>query len=251
MPFTLAHPAIVLPLGLLPKKWISMTALIVGSIMPDVESFLRTYSEKELTHSWTGFFYFGLPFGILLTFIFHNIVRNPFVTNLPGFLQQRFFAFTKFNWNQHFFKNWYIIIISLVIGGASHFLWDSFSEWNGWFIRLFPVLDDNIEMPDGSLWEIPYLIQYINTVIGILIIIIVIAKLPRTKTVVVNGGFWKFWTSIVLIGLIIFIARMIYLPRNDPDDLIILITSALSFGLIIVSTFFSKISRVRIQGSRI
>jgi hypothetical protein len=84
-----------------------------------------------------------------------------------------------------------------------------------------------------------------------LIIIIVIAKLPRTKTVVANGSFWKFWISIFLVGLIILIPRMIYMPRNNPDDLIILIISALSFGLIIVSTFFSKISGVRTHNSRI
>ena len=83
MPFTLAHPAIVLPLKYLPKKWISMTGLIAGSVMPDFESLLRMYSDKQLTHSWPGFFYFGLPLGILLTFLFHNIVRNPLIVNFP------------------------------------------------------------------------------------------------------------------------------------------------------------------------
>ncbi|WP_113654854.1 DUF4184 family protein, partial [Pedobacter namyangjuensis] len=30
MPFTFSHPAIVLPLTYLPKKWFSLTGLVIG-----------------------------------------------------------------------------------------------------------------------------------------------------------------------------------------------------------------------------
>jgi hypothetical protein len=41
MPFTFAHPAIVLPLKHLPKRWYSLTGLIIGSMTPDFEYFIR------------------------------------------------------------------------------------------------------------------------------------------------------------------------------------------------------------------
>ncbi|WP_262496247.1 DUF4184 family protein [Flavobacterium piscis] len=39
MPFTFSHPAIILPLKYLPKNWISLTGLIIGSLTPDFEYF--------------------------------------------------------------------------------------------------------------------------------------------------------------------------------------------------------------------
>lgn len=41
MPFTFSHPAIILPLSYLPKKWFSLTGLIIGSLIPDFEYLLE------------------------------------------------------------------------------------------------------------------------------------------------------------------------------------------------------------------
>ncbi|MEM7184808.1 MAG: DUF4184 family protein [Spirochaetota bacterium] len=40
MPFTFSHPAIVLPFVKFPKQWVCLSALIVGSIVPDFEYFM-------------------------------------------------------------------------------------------------------------------------------------------------------------------------------------------------------------------
>ena len=42
MPFTFSHPAAVLPLRLLPRHWFSLTGLVIGSMVPDFEYFLRS-----------------------------------------------------------------------------------------------------------------------------------------------------------------------------------------------------------------
>ncbi|WP_220463965.1 DUF4184 family protein [Adhaeribacter radiodurans] len=41
MPFTFSHPAIVLPLTLLLRKWYSLTGLVIGSLTPDFEYFYQ------------------------------------------------------------------------------------------------------------------------------------------------------------------------------------------------------------------
>ena len=114
MPFTFAHPAIVLPLKYLPKNWISLTALVVGSMIPDAEAYFRMYAEKKHSHSWTGFLLFGFPFGLLLTFVFHNVVRNPLIDHLPSFLYRRFSSVKTFNWNKRFIQNWFAVLVSLM-----------------------------------------------------------------------------------------------------------------------------------------
>jgi hypothetical protein len=105
MPFTFSHAAIVLPLRLLPKKWFSLTALVIGSLTPDFEYFIRMKVQSNFSHTILGVFWFDLPFGILLAFLFHNIVRNSLFENLPLPLRSRFIAFNKFNWNRYFISD--------------------------------------------------------------------------------------------------------------------------------------------------
>jgi hypothetical protein len=248
MPFTLAHPAIILPLKFLPKKWISMTGLVVGSVMPDFEAFIRTYSEKELTHSWPGFLFLGIPIGISLTFLFHNVVRDPFIQHLPGFLQQRFSRFTNVKWNQRFVKHWPAVILSLVIGGISHFFWDSFSHFDGWFINLHPGLQGEVNIFQREI-EIPFLIQYINTLLGLSIILAFILMSPRTKHDIPRSNRLKFWVPVIAIATVLATPRFYYLPVNSADDLIIGIISTFLFALVIV-TFFFRRSDDNITGSK-
>ena len=54
MPFTLSHPALVLPLNLLPKKWFSITGLVIGSMAPDLQAFFTDDADKTQTHTWWG-----------------------------------------------------------------------------------------------------------------------------------------------------------------------------------------------------
>lgn len=137
MPFTFSHPAIVLPLKYLPKKWFSMTGLVIGSLTPDFEYFIRMKIESNYSHTFWGIFYFDLPLGILLTFVFHNLVKEELFKNLPKKLNQRFIKTEKFNWNKYFIKNWKIVILSIIIGTISHLFWDSFTHESGFFVKHF------------------------------------------------------------------------------------------------------------------
>ena len=95
MPFTFSHPAIVLPLTYFPKKWFSLTGLVIGSLTPDFEYFLRMRIKSNYSHTIDGLFWFDLPLGLLLAFIFHDIVRNSLFDNLPTFFKSRFSAFRQ------------------------------------------------------------------------------------------------------------------------------------------------------------
>src|SRR5579871_4022702 len=144
MPFTFSHPAAVLPLALIRRKWISLTALAIGSLTPDFEYFFRMRIFSTYSHSWGGVFSFDLPVGLLLSFVFHGVVRDPLMNNLPRFLQRRFQRYRLLNWPQYFISNWIGVVICLVIGAASHILWDGFTHRTGYFVRMMPVLQDNV-----------------------------------------------------------------------------------------------------------
>ena len=97
MPFTFAHPAIVLPLHALQRRCFSLTALVAGSLSPDFEYFLRMQIHSSHIHTLWGLLYFDLPLGLILAFLFHNIVRDPLLDNLPGFLRRRVSVYKTLN----------------------------------------------------------------------------------------------------------------------------------------------------------
>src|SRR6476469_6066893 len=135
MPFTFSHPAIVLPVTYLPKKWYSLSALIVGSITPDFEYFIRMKDFSKYSHTWDGLFWFDVPLGLILLFIFHNVVRNILIVYLPFGLNIRFSSFANFNWNKYFRSNVIVVLISLIVGSASHLFWDSFTHAHEYFFE--------------------------------------------------------------------------------------------------------------------
>jgi hypothetical protein len=137
MPFTLAHPAIVLPLSSISKRWVSMTGLIIGSMSPDFEYFLRMKIKSNYSHTLAGMFWFDLSITILLAFVFHLIIRDPFIENSPRFLNNRLSGFIDFDWSSYFKVNFFIVIISCITGAFSHIFWDSFTHKTGYFVSSF------------------------------------------------------------------------------------------------------------------
>ncbi len=130
MPITFAHPAIVLPLLKKRYKLFSATGLVIGSIIPDFESFIRFNEHKHYSHTWLGMFWFDLPLAVIVAFIFHNVVRDPLISNLPPFLENKCRQFMGFRWNAYFRQHFVKIIISMLIGIALHLVWDAFTHLN-------------------------------------------------------------------------------------------------------------------------
>jgi len=58
MPFTLAHPAAIVPLYKIFKGRLSLTGLIIGSIVPDTEYAVNTVTRSVISHTTKGIFYY-------------------------------------------------------------------------------------------------------------------------------------------------------------------------------------------------
>jgi hypothetical protein len=172
MPFTFSHPAIILPLINKRKKIFSSTGLIIGCIIPDFESFIRFTQHKIYSHSWMGIFWYDLPMAVIFAFIFHDIIRDPLIKNLPEFFKNKFTKYTGFNWNQFFKKHFFMIIISMIAGIFSHLLWDAFTHLN----LVNPnAIDSNVYVGSFRLYKA---LQYSNSLIGMLVVIFYIMRLP-------------------------------------------------------------------------
>ena len=228
MPFTFSHPAIVLPLTFLPRQWFSLTGLVIGSLTPDFEYFLRMRIKSNYSHTIDGLFWFDLPFGLLLAFLFHNIVRDRLFNNFPTFLKSRFSTFKKFDWNIHCKENWLVVTISILIGAASHIFWDSFTHDQGYFVQTIPALQNSVDFFDTQI-TILKILQHSSTLLGGLVIGFTIYKLPTYKTENENINL-KYWA--ILAGLTLTIISIRLLSGLDFKQYGNVIVTAISAGLI-------------------
>jgi hypothetical protein len=242
MPFTFSHPAIILPLTYLPRKWISLTGLIIGSLTPDFEYFLRMKIQSKYSHTIDGLFWFDLPLGLLLAFIFHNVVRNKLFDNLLHFLKIRVSIFKIFNWNEHFKTNWFVVIVSTLIGAASHIFWDSFTHDHGYFVDVFSALRETIDI-FGIHIPILKLLQHTSTIIGGLVIGIAVYKLP-IKIAEERNGNLNYWFFVSVLTLTIISMRFFSgLEYYQYGNVIVTVISSLILGLILTPLIF-KITKI-------
>jgi hypothetical protein len=200
MPFTFSHPAIVLPLTFLPRQWFSLTGLVVGSLTPDFEYFLRMKVQSNYSHTISGLFWFDIPLGVLLAFIFHNLVRNSLFDNLPVILSSRLSNFKKFDWNNYFIKNWLVVTISTLIGAASHLFWDSFTHFHGYFTQIIPALTNTLSF-FGKQVPVLKALQHSSTLLGGFIIAFALFRLTPDKSAArrLNAKHWSILTTLTLL----------------------------------------------------
>lgn len=220
MPFTFSHPAIVLPFYLLPKNYISMTGLIIGSMAPDFEYFIRMNILSLYSHSLPGIFFFNLPVALLVCFLFHLIIKNSLIENLPGFLKVRLKRLKKFDWISYFKKYWYVVLISVTIGAASHIFWDNFTHADGYFVQKISFLSDYHPLLDYNMpgYKIG---QHLSTVAGGILIIFFISNLPAQSDDQRAKIKSSYWITVAIVTAIVMAGR--------------LAVSQISIGIIVVT----------------
>ena len=201
MPLTFSHPALILPAKYLPDKWVSMTGLIVGSITPDFEYFMRMKVESDYSHTWTGMFWFDMPLALLLTFIYHYIVRNSFICNLPLFLKKRLSRYMDFNWMNYIKHHFFIVLISLLVGIASHIFWDGFTHRHGDFVKIIPFLRASTTLL-GFQFTNYNLLQNIGSLGGGLLVLYAILKIPRAADYAKSRNPVYYWFIVIGTGVV-------------------------------------------------
>jgi len=237
MPFTISHVAAVLPLMKknAPTAWLSWTGLIVGAMIPDFEYFLRMRVRSEWSHDILTGLLFNIPLGLIVCYLFHNVVRDRFIAELPSPLQKRWRRFRGWSWNNHFNKQWKAVLISLIIGSLTHVLWDGFTHFYGFFVSKLDFLKTEI----GGV-RLYRLLQHISSVVGAAFLFWAIYKMPQEKKAIkpVNG---KYWLAIILVMMIVFSAwgltgNNIYEYKNA----VVALISSFLIALLFAPTFVSE-----------
>lgn len=239
MPFTFSHPAIILPLVKISGKWFSLTGLVIGSLVPDFEYFIRMRMDSRLSHTPAGLFLFDLPLGLLLTFVFHGVVRNRLYDNLPAILQRRVFQYKVFNWNAYFIQHWWIVVLSILIGAASHLFWDGFTHNQAFFVDLFPALRMKLDII-GRTTPLYRVLQHVSTFVGGLVIWLSVLRMPQIKLIEDHRD-PNYWISVFCIAGTISLVRLSFpLDQKVFPQIIVTLISATLIALIATSVLIRE-----------
>lgn len=208
MPFTVSHPAIVLPLKSLWPRYFSLSGLFAGAMSPDLIYFLLCHTEmRGFSHSWTGLFIFCLPAGVAFVLAFHWLVKRELILNLPKPFDRWLSGLAESKFRVSGGGAWSALVGSVLIGALSHFFWDSFTHAGGEIVKMLPALNTDITFM-GITRSYSRWIQHASTIVGGLAVLGYLAKskfIPRptltfrSRSSKVKLSFWLFAATVAVI----------------------------------------------------
>jgi hypothetical protein len=159
MPFTISHAAAALPLSPITRRLrLPLAAIVVGTMSPDFEYFIHLRTLALWGHSPHGLFVFCLPAGILVLSHWEFLAREP-VLDLLGLAHGRHIQSREVSW-------WLGAAVAIVIGAATHVLWDSFTHEGRWGVQRLPILNTYAKRIDGRPLPWFIVVDQVSTVIG-------------------------------------------------------------------------------------
>lgn len=145
MPFTFSHPAAILPFAN-SRHRLSQTALIIGSIVPDLEFYFKLKLSENIGHKALGILIFDLPLAIIVSLIFHQLIKAPLFKVSPKWIQSRTHQYLSFDWISALKGNRAWILLSFLIGIATHLLLDGMTHYDGWVVELIPAMSNKVSI---------------------------------------------------------------------------------------------------------
>ncbi len=163
MPLTPSHAAAAWPLAaLLPA--LPLSALVVGTIVPDLEYLLILSPRRWISHSPTGLFVFCLPLGLATWWAWEARVRRALLARLPAPWAGALAAARAPD-----ARGALLAALGVLLGAASHIAWDSFTHKHDWGVQTFPWLAQPVPLLGRPLHNV---LQHGSTLAGGLVVLL-------------------------------------------------------------------------------
>jgi hypothetical protein len=176
VPFTFAHAAAALPFrrsGLVPS------AVVIGCFAPDFEYFVRLAPRGSFGHSWLGLLLLDLPLGVAVFWLFHRYAKEPLWVWLPASARQKI-RFDPQMPRLTSVAQIALVLVSILVGAATHLIWDSFTHATYWPYRHWHFMSYMIWLPLAG--PVPYykLLQHASTALGLAVLSSWFLLLPKS-----------------------------------------------------------------------
>jgi hypothetical protein len=164
VPFTLVHPAAVLPMA---RKPLVVSALVAGALAPDllylgplyrVATSLSGDFTLTLTHSWPAVLWLDPLLAAAMLLLWYGLLRRPLLALAPTAFAGRFGPVPSGRSAR--VLTW--AYVSTVLGAATHVLWDGVTH-DGEFAGI-PIAALRAEAVGGM--SVGRVVQYVSTAVG-------------------------------------------------------------------------------------
>jgi hypothetical protein len=218
MPFTLAHPAAVLPLR--GVRYLRTVPLIIGALVPDLHYYLPWIFARFMadTHSFEGSVTTDLFSGYLILVIIW-LLRRPLTALLSA--RARWLCLAGLAPFKADRREWLFAPLAILLGVWTHLLWDEFTH-DGWLVHRVAVLSEWVTIGPYT-GPVYHVLQYLSSVFGLTVIAIWYLRLRTPPAVKAGPG----------------AARSSALPV-----LLLIITASAMIGSVLATEFFTRTHNV-------
>jgi hypothetical protein len=127
VPFTLAHPAAVLPL----RRHLWFPGLVAGAVAPDVGYYLPFLPTHDVL---------GGSVAAVVLLLAGRVMLPSLMALAPTFVRDRV-------QRPGGFRQPFVRALSIVLGVLTHLLWDAFTQTDGWFVQRWDWLNVSVIGP--------------------------------------------------------------------------------------------------------
>lgn len=166
MPVTIAHPAAVLPLRGL---GLPLSAMVIGSMAPDLPVFSQSWGLYGYTHSLAGILTVDLLLTLVLLLGWDRWGRDALVDASPALVRDRLPGRSRIGR-----RAWLLAPLAAVLGSVTHVVWDAFTHRGRWGVRNIEWLHTFHGPLRGEQWA-----QHVSGVVGITVVGLAILAVVR------------------------------------------------------------------------
>jgi hypothetical protein len=173
MPFTVSHAAVVLPFARLLARRRLLSAVVVGSMVPDFGLFFPWRIYRFETHSALALITFCLPIGLATYWIFQYSIKTPVMEVLPEGAHARWHAYAS-PADFASMRQWVLAACGILAGAVTHLIWDAFTHENARGIRMIPWLEEPVVEIGKHHVAVAHLMQDVSSLIGLIVVLAIV-----------------------------------------------------------------------------
>ena len=243
MPFTAAHPLAVVPL--LGRLGLDPTCLVIGSMAPDFEYFVRAEQVSTISHTLAGLVLWSLPATLILAALLHGIVKWPMLLVAPVAIARRMARIVARPWRARVgFGALVSCVASALIGSATHLLWDGLTHAQGFGPKHYRALKTPITLPILGPTVVHRALQHASSLLGVTVLAALIFRsLWRSKPIALPPAPRALARVVVIacvaVAVSLTITRLVGKRATDPGDLIVGAIAGLLAGVLVASALLA------------
>lgn len=234
MPFTLAHPAVVI---FSKNKNFNLLGLILGSMSPDFIYFLLFNPSSNSGHTLLGFVILNLPICFLLNYLILKFIKNPFIINLPSKICNYYTYLINYNFNFKSTKDIFIFTYSCIVGMLTHIIWDAFTHKTGYFVVTINLLKESIHILG---YQVPFfkLLQHGSSLLGFFVILYYLYTIRRYSNKYIRSNKFQYHLTAISIQILIIILSYLIFKNFGIGRFVVTFINGLFLGYLTSSIIY-------------